>query len=66
MMMIVGVFVMRRGGKQNKGDTGLKDYSDEEIEELYKKAKGKDKKRYEKELKSRKKKNQQKRKSRGY
>jgi len=55
-----------KGGKQNKGDTGLRDYTDEEIEELYKNAKGKDKKRYEKELKHRKKKNQQKRKSRGY
>ena len=55
-----------KGRKQNNGDTGLKDYTDDEIEELYKNAKGKDKKRYEKELKHRKKRNQQKRKSRGY
>ncbi len=55
-----------KGGKQNKGDTGLRGYSDKKIEELYRRAKGKDRKRYEKELKHRKKKNQQKRKSRGY
>jgi hypothetical protein len=55
-----------KGGKQNKGDTGLQHLTDEEIEILYKKARGKDKKRYERELKHRQRKNQQKRKSRGY
>ncbi|WP_438864318.1 RHS repeat-associated core domain-containing protein [Neptunicella sp.] len=49
-----------KGGKQRTKDTGLAGYSDDEIKDLYNESKGKDRKRYEKELKSREQKNKDK------
>ncbi|WP_157678979.1 RHS repeat-associated core domain-containing protein [Methylovulum psychrotolerans] len=54
-------YEMAKGGNQNVRDSGLEGYTDQEIQDLYDKAKGKDKKRLEKELKGRKVKNKNKR-----
>lgn len=44
---------LAKGGNQNKRDSGLRDRSDQEIRDAYDGAKGKDRKRYETELKAR-------------
>ena len=49
-----------KGGKQRTKDTGLAGFDDEKIKEFYDNSEGKDRKRYEKELKSREKKNKSK------
>ena len=44
---------MAKGGRQNIRDSGLRDVSDDELKELERKAKGAEKRRYQKELKAR-------------
>ena len=56
-----GITWLAKGGKQRVKDTGLIDLTLEEVQALYDAAKGKDRKRYEKELKGRKVKNKNKR-----
>lgn len=55
-----------KGGKQKVKDSGLTGLSDQEIQDRYNNSSGKEKKRYEKELKGRKKKNVNKRKGMGH
>lgn len=54
-------WMFAKGGRQNVRDSGLRDLTDEEVLRRYKEATGSDRKRYEKEMKGRRMKNQQKR-----